>query len=541
MIMLKKKRSVMGALFQKQMMEFANSFVRKNKNGQKKRKGGMAGVAIILVMAFASLGFLFFEMACAVGDAFFALDMGWMMFAMMGLIAVLLGTLGSVFNTYSGLYSAKDNEMLLSMPIKPSRILLVRMVSVYLLGLLYSSFVMVPTIIAAWTIQKPSIAAFIFQILLVFLLGFIILGLTCLFGWVIALISARLKNKSLITVFLAITFLAAYYYVYYKASAILQKILANVGKVEKTFRTAIYPIYQLGLACMGDPKAFVIFALIAIGFFLVILALLSKTFFHITGSSAATGSTKRSAGKKLAVSSVKKALFVREWKHYLSSATYMLNCSLGSLLMIVGAVYVAIKGRGFLEQLLPATGIPTGWIVGFGCCAIGMILSMNYLTAPSVSLEGKSIWIIHTLPAPAREVLRAKQKLHFALTMVPAWLLAGALWYAIRPTILEGILLVVFSTLYIMLNSALGLILNLLHPNLEWSSETMVVKQGMTIFLILFGGWVLMALYGVGFWFACKVLSPSLYIGLWCLVFLIVIIWANHWLDTKGSVIFETL
>lgn len=38
-----------------------------------------------------------------------ALDMGWMYFALMGLLAILLGTFGSVFNTFSGLYLAKEN------------------------------------------------------------------------------------------------------------------------------------------------------------------------------------------------------------------------------------------------------------------------------------------------------------------------------------------------------------------------------------------------------------------------------------------------
>ena len=49
-----------------------------------------------------------------------ALDMGWMYFALMGLIAILLGTFGSVFNTFSGLYLSKDNDLLLSMPIRIS-------------------------------------------------------------------------------------------------------------------------------------------------------------------------------------------------------------------------------------------------------------------------------------------------------------------------------------------------------------------------------------------------------------------------------------
>ena len=61
--------------------------------------------------------------------------MGWLYFALMGLLAVLLGAFGSVFNTYSGLYLAKDNDLLLSMPIPVNTLMASRLLSVYLMGL----------------------------------------------------------------------------------------------------------------------------------------------------------------------------------------------------------------------------------------------------------------------------------------------------------------------------------------------------------------------------------------------------------------------
>ena len=62
----------------------------------------------------------------------------------MGLLAVLLGAFGSVFNTYSGLYLSKDNDLLLSMPIPVRSIMVSRLLGVYLMGLMYSGVVMLP-------------------------------------------------------------------------------------------------------------------------------------------------------------------------------------------------------------------------------------------------------------------------------------------------------------------------------------------------------------------------------------------------------------
>lgn len=50
-----------------------------------------------------------------------------MYFAMMGLLASFFGVFGSVFNTYAGLYLAKDNDLLLSMPIPIRTILCARL------------------------------------------------------------------------------------------------------------------------------------------------------------------------------------------------------------------------------------------------------------------------------------------------------------------------------------------------------------------------------------------------------------------------------
>ena len=80
---------------------------------------------------------------------------------MMSLIAIALGAFGSVFNTYSGLYMSKDNDLLLSLPIPVRSILASRLASVYLLGLMYSAVVIVPAVIVYWVVVPVTFAAVI--------------------------------------------------------------------------------------------------------------------------------------------------------------------------------------------------------------------------------------------------------------------------------------------------------------------------------------------------------------------------------------------
>ena len=84
--------------------------------------------------------------------------MGWLYFALMGLLAILLGAFGSVFTTYSGLYLAKDNDLLLSLPIPVNTLIAARLLGVYLMGLMYSGVVMLPAIIVYWVdgVRRPA-------------------------------------------------------------------------------------------------------------------------------------------------------------------------------------------------------------------------------------------------------------------------------------------------------------------------------------------------------------------------------------------------
>ncbi len=155
---------------------------------------------------------MFFFMSMGLFFALGEVGLESLYFCLVSVLAVALGVFGSVFNTYSSLYLARDNESLLAMPIPPIYIIASRLVSVYAMGLLYEALVIVPAV-AVWLIfGSPSALSVVFSILLIPLLGFLILALTCVLGFVVAAISSHLKNKSIITVIISLVLLGGYYY-----------------------------------------------------------------------------------------------------------------------------------------------------------------------------------------------------------------------------------------------------------------------------------------------------------------------------------------
>lgn len=102
----------------------------------------------------------------------------------MGLLAVFLGVFGSVFNTYASLYLAKDNDLLLSMPIPVYVLLASRLLGVYLMGLLYSGIVILPAVIVYWAVAGVTLANVLGGVLLTALISVFVMTLSCaLGGW----------------------------------------------------------------------------------------------------------------------------------------------------------------------------------------------------------------------------------------------------------------------------------------------------------------------------------------------------------------------
>ena len=92
---------------------------------------GIAALSIMVILF--SLWFLF--------GMYLESDYPWLYFAMAGIFAFALGIFGTVFTTQSQMYEAKDNELLLAMPLKPSQIIGSRVLMLYLLTFLFSAII----------------------------------------------------------------------------------------------------------------------------------------------------------------------------------------------------------------------------------------------------------------------------------------------------------------------------------------------------------------------------------------------------------------
>ena len=229
---------------------------------------------------------------------------------------------------------------------------------------------------------------------------------------------------------------------------------------------------------------------------------------------------------------MRRALLRRELLHLASSPAYLLNCALGSVMLVVAGGVMLVQTEKIYTQaseLLPAEFLPL-----LLCAIVCGGLAANLLAAPAVSLEGKSFWIIRSLPVTAWQTLRAKLDLHLLLTAVPAafcTLCGGA---AFRADVGELVLVLLVVLLFSGFTACFDLMAGLLWPNLHWISETAVIKQSLSGMAALFGSWAAGLLLTVGGFALLRVLPGTGVLAVCACLLAAADALLLHWLKRQG-------
>ncbi len=529
-------------LLKKQLTEiFRNYFYDPKKNKARSRGAVVLYFVLFGVLMVGVLGGLFTFLSLALCSALYNAGMPWLYFLLIGLLASFLGIFGSVFNTYAGLYLPKDNDLLLSLPIPVRYILISRLLTVYLLGLLYSGIVFLPACIVYYVVTPCGASAVLGSILLFFLITIFVLTLSCALGWVVAKISTKLKNKSFLTVLLSVLFFGAYYFFSFKAQSLITILIDNAAKYGEALYSKAYPLYLFGMVGVGDAKAAAIVSAAILIFFLLVYLLLSRSFI---GIATATGKSEKRAYKKDSIrqKSVSGALLAREFRRFAASPTYMLNCGLATLLLPVCGIAVLWKGKQIFPVLNEIFAQNPDRVLLLLCAAVCAVCAVNNTSEPSVSLEGNNLWIVRSLPLDTWHILRAKIEMHLILTAIPMLICLLCLFIA-RPASPAAVLLVLLQTLsFVLLSAEFGLYLGLKMPILNWVSEVTPIKQNTGVLLELlasalycfaFGGLAFpLDRFNIGF-LPYMLFFTALNLLLCCLLY--------RFLKRKGSAIFETL
>ena len=424
-------------LLRKQLAEIFRTYFYDAKKNKARSKGTVIAYFVLFALLMVGLlggmfTFLAFTLRSTIVSGY-----GWFYYLIFALAAVCIGAFGSVFNTFSGLYLSRDNDLLLSMPIPVHSIMASRLLTVFLMGLMYSGVVSIPAAIVYLAAAGFSVNGFLGAVLFVALIAVFVLVLSCLLGYGVARLSLKLKNKSFMTVIFALLFIAIYYFAYFKAGNFIGEIVTNIALYGEDLHAAAPLVFGIGRAFEGDLSSLLLVTLAVAALFALTWYILSRSFLKIA---TATGKTDRKVYRETRAKrkSAFSAMLGKEFGRFTGSANYMLNCGLGTLLLPISGVLLLLRGgviAGTLESVFETDGAMPVLLTAAVC----LVCSMNDMAVPSVSLEGKTLWISRSLPVDAWTALRAKCGVQLLLTAPGAVFAAVCSAIALRAGFAAGL------------------------------------------------------------------------------------------------------
>ncbi|MBQ2982409.1 MAG: hypothetical protein IJD58_09875 [Lachnospiraceae bacterium] len=390
-------------------------------------------------------------------------------------------------------------DILSSMPIKKSALVISRFIRLYVEGLVVACLIMVPGIAVYTCLVKPGILAVILGILSVIFVPIIPVALSVLLGVIITGISSRMKNKTLFESLCVVLIIV----VMLGCGALIptgENMSFDMEAMEGMANELLGVIYKIyppaawfaGAFGVGSSIAFLI-GIIASATLLGVVVLLTVSNFESINRRLHTSIAKHDYKLgKLEKKSMMKAIIYREAKGYFSSGTYVMNTIIGPIMAVVFTIGLLFLDLESIFKNFPIDINVNGVIP----VLFAGILTISCPVAVSVSMEGREFWIIKTLPVMDKDIL--KGKLMFSGILLAPFFIVGELIMiiALKPSISNLVWMIVMPIAIVFCTLVMGLWINLKFPKLQWNSDVEVIKQSVAAFLGGFVG-VLLALFSL--------------------------------------------
>jgi len=494
----------------------------KKKSGKPRGKGALIGLIAVYAILGIALSMFSFSIALILAPAVIELNMEWMYFTMFNILSFSIIFVLSIFETKSELFECKDNELLLSMPIKPGNIVISRIFTILILNYLEGAVFLIPAIIV-FAANGGGALGTIGGLLVYLMIPLLATSLSSAFGYAVARISARLGKNSFVTTFISILFFVAYFVAYSSFMDSITMLELDPGATLKELSGSLLAFRAIGEASLLNPLPFSVMLLVCLGVSALAYFIISRSYFKIV-TARHSGGKKAYRAKRLEKSSAFIALSKKELARLFSSSTYMLNSSMGVLFEIILAVVLIINRESMLAVLGELALALGGSTEILGSLCIGMTVAFaafSSISASALSLEGKSFWIVKSAPVRAVDLLHAKLVPHLALTVPAGLIFSVSMIISMELDFISSVFVIVATVVSNLAFAITGLVLNVALPKLDYENEAQVVKQSGATTIAVLGGMIFGVLF-IGISFALALFIGS-FASLALLAFLLIV------------------
>ena len=400
----------------------------------------------------------------------------------------------SFFKAGSVLFSMKSYDIMVSLPVTKSAILISRFVTMYVTNLLFSLIVMIPGLAVHIWFAKPGISFYFISLMAVLFAPLLPLTISSILGAMIKGISSRMKKKTLVETFLTVGLVVVIMVGSFRMgpkteNLDMEALKELIGTLTTVLGTVFPPALWYHNALHGNILHFALLLGVPALIFAVFIWLLSKKFTEIcTGLNATYAKHNYKLGE-LKAEHVLLSLFKKEMKLYFSSSLYVTNSGIGYILAVLLAGTIAVMGvdslADFMEMpmFLPLIHKVLPFVLAMPLC-------MMSASACSISMEGKTFWQLQVLPVKAKDIYNAK--LLWNLAVAAPFYLASVVLMLIgaKPALSDALHYFLIPLVLLAFCIVLGLACNLWFPKLNWDNEAQVVKQGAAVLVSMLIGMI---------------------------------------------------
>ena len=461
-------------------------------SGKKTGDGKGIGFKIFIgvMIAYAALCFIgiFGVYFGRLADSFVDADSGFAYFSMVSVIMISIGFVTTVFAAQSQIFEAKDNDLLTSMPIPVRYILLTRIITLLIIEFAESLVIGIEAVVIYRFFAPVSAGGYWIMLLEVVGLNLITASISSLFGLILAAITSKVHRKALVTTVATLVIAAGFFMLINKGENYLNYMLdvdnydenAAVVSIDNIMSHDMYPFYCFGKGVEdGSIKYCLIFMSMSAVVFIATVFILSPFFLRITATKKGQLRKKYSPDDNRE-RSVASTLLHKEMRRFFTNASYMLNTGIGLIVLLGGAIALIVGKNKILELITNYKYI--GSHIGMFIIFIELFFcAINVISAPSISLEGESLWICKTIPVNPSDILIAKVRAHIIICMpfVVIFGIAANIVLPVNAAMRIAVVLIPAASTVFM--GHMGVICNLMLPKFDWADESIAVKQSLAV------------------------------------------------------------
>lgn len=484
---MKKIKSLIKATLTDNM----NLFKLKSKNQREKTRKLLPIILIISVMITVS-GY-----ASMLIEPLTKIHLEFVLLTLFIMITVIMTLIEGIYKSSSLLFNCKDDDLLLSLPIKKSTVLFIRILKFYLFELAFNSVILIPAMIVYSVYVKVGLSYYIISFLSLFILPIIPIVISGIIGGIISSISSQFKYKNIVEILLTTVFLLVILYGYMNIDNILENIGENAKNINDVITKLYYPAgAYINLITDFKILDFIKFSFINIGIFVIAILLLSKMYYKINSNTKIVKKSQNTKNYRIRQKSQLKALIDKEFNKFINSPVFVTNAGFGLVIYVIGCIYLSIKFDNIVNLIamsgLDISSIPiSAYIPVILFILITMGSLMSSITSSMISLEGKNFSTIKSLPVSPSLIITSKV-LTAVIIMLP-FMFFGSIIVFINFdfSIVEIITLFISLIILPLVSETIGIIVNIKYPKMNAENDTEVVKQSMSSFISVLIGMVL--------------------------------------------------